>query len=137
MTVEIILSYPPIIDDIVKVFPAVKQTKGVIFSWGDRIYNPDDIIITPSLHAHELVHGQRQTADESAIVKWWQTYLADMEFRLNEEILGHKAELAHQLKTIKDRNQRNMLLHQIAARLSGPVYGNIISLTEAKRRLNP
>lgn len=135
-TPEVVISYPPIIDDIVKVFPSVKQTRGVIFSWGAQVFNPDNIHITNSLLEHEWVHRQRQTENEDSILKWWELYLTDMEFRLNEEILGHKAELKHELWLIKDRNRRNMIMHHIAARLAGPIYGNIISLSEAKRRLS-
>jgi hypothetical protein len=133
---EIIIAYPPIVEEIQAVFPAVGKTSGIIFSWGDKIYNPSNVVITPALAAHELVHGQRQTNDEAAIIKWWRTYLADPEFRVNEELLGHKAELNVLLFRVADRNQRNMLVQQIAMRLSGPIYGNAITLSEARKRLS-
>ena len=132
---NIVIDYPPIIEEIKAVFPAVGTTKGVIFSWGDKIYNPDNVHISEALHAHELVHGTRQTSDEAAIIKWWRTYLADTEFRINEELLGHKAELAVLFKTQPDRNKRIILAQQVARRLSGPIYGNAITLSEARKRL--
>jgi len=132
---DIILSYPPNIEAIRKVFPAVEKTHGVIFSWGDKIYNPDNIPISTALYAHEAVHGSRQTADESAILKWWSTYLDDLDFRVKEEVLGHRAELKVQLQNVADRNKRNMLVQQVALRLSGPIYGNALSLAAARSLL--
>ena len=132
----IVNEYPPLIEEICQAFPSVKTNKGVIFSWGDKIYNPHNVPISEALHAHELVHGQRQTADETAIVKWWHTYLADPEFRVNEELLGHKAELKVLLQNVADRNRRNMIVQQVALRLAGPIYGNAITLSEARKRLS-
>lgn len=133
---NIIIAYPPIIEEITAVFPAVSTNKGVIFSWGDKIYNPHNVPISAALHAHELVHGSRQTVDEAAITKWWRTYLADPEFRVYEELLGHKAELNVMLQNVADRNRRNMIVQQVAMRLSGPIYGNAITLAEARKRLS-
>jgi hypothetical protein len=132
----IIVDYPPIIEEIKAAFPAVNTNKGVIFSWGDKIYNPHNVPISAALHAHELVHGSRQTTDETAIIKWWRTYMVDSEFRVYEELLGHKAELNVLLQTVSDRNKRNLLVQQVAMRLSGPIYGNAITLSEARKRLS-
>lgn len=132
---EIIVAFPPLIEEIKVAFPVVNDNKGVIFSWGDKIYNPHNVPISIALHAHEFVHGSRQTSDEAAIIKWWRTYLVDPEFRMHEELLGHKAELSVLLQNVADRNKRNMLIQQVAMRLSGPIYGNSITLSEARKRL--
>lgn len=132
---EIIVSYPPNIEEIKAVFPAVTSTSGIIFAWGNTIYNPNNVPLSEALCAHEYIHGSRQTSDENAIIKWWRTYLEDPEFRINEEILGHKAELSVELTNILDRNQRNKIVNLIAQRLSGPVYGNVITLKRARELL--
>lgn len=91
--------------------------KGVIFAWGDTIYNPSRVKIPPELIAHETVHGLRQNGDPAG---WWKRYIADPAFRLDEEIPAHQAEYRVSGK-----------LDAIAARLSGPLYGNLISLDKA------
>ena len=59
---KIITSRPPNFIDVVTVFPRAAE-RGVIFAFGDTIYNPSNIVITAALMAHESVHGSRQGDD--------------------------------------------------------------------------
>lgn len=109
--------------------------KRVIFAWGDAIYNPMGVDITPELHAHEGVHWDRQG---SAPETWWKFYIADPQFRLNEELPAHEAEyreFCRNNRTGNRRNRRRLYLHQLAARLSSPLYGGLISYVEARKRI--
>lgn len=103
--------------------------KPVLFAYGAYIFNPKDIDIPPELEVHESVHGERQGND---IAIWWERYIADPAFRLAEEIPAHAAEYVERCKTLESRTQRRWFLNQLAKRLSGPLYGRLISLEKAK-----
>ena len=50
---------PPNFERILEVFPLAAQA-GVIFAFGDVIYNPSGVGIPRALRAHEEAHGLRQ-----------------------------------------------------------------------------
>lgn len=128
---RIVNSYPPNIDDIDAKFNI--KGKPIIFTYGDIIYNPLGVVISPSLHAHETVHSVRQTTDLKSILKWWDQYLVDDEFRLNEELLAHRAEYKQFCSENKDRNRQSIFLNTIATRLASPMYGNMLTSTKARK----
>ena len=104
--------------------------EGVIFTYGDRIYNPSGVEISKPLLIHESTHSQRQGDDPD---NWWVNYIEFAEFRLVEELLAHRAE--YEAFKQYGRNQRRTALQQIANRLSSPLYGNMMSFKEAKKVL--
>lgn len=112
--------YPPNFAKIRQVFNT--RNRGVIFTYGNCIYNPEKIRIPPQLWVHEQVHRDQQKDDPES---WWDKYLGDKLFRLAEEIQAHKAEYGV-LNTRK-------ALDEIASRLSSPLYGSLVSWQEAKR----
>lgn len=128
---RIVNSYPPNIDDIDAKFNI--KGKPIIFTYGDIIYNPLGVVVSPSLHAHETVHSVRQTTDLKSILKWWDQYLVDDEFRLNEELLAHRAEYKQFCSENKDRNRQSIFLNTIATRLASPMYGNMLTSTKARK----
>ncbi len=105
--------------------------KKVISACGDVIYNPNGATVSPSLMAHEKVHGQRQGSD---IAGWWRRYIDDPAFRLAEEIPAHQAEYWH-IAREGNRPQRRKALKIVASKLAAPLYGRMISLREAKREI--
>lgn len=107
----------------------------VIFTWGDTIYDPMSVGVTPELKAHEGVHFSRQTNDPEKIRAWWQQYLVDPAFRLDEELPAHRAEYKTFRALHRDPNARIRALYHIAAKLSGPLYGNLISDSKARQYL--
>lgn len=145
MKQEIIIDKPPIFDQIVAVFPEAAQP-GILFSWGDKVYNPSGFPIPPQLVAHEAAHGDQQSlfsvdgdtefAQEESIRLWWKKYLADPAFRLDEEIIGHRAEYKSYCGLVKDREQRARYLHRMALRLAGPLYKGGITYMEARRAIS-
>jgi len=129
---EVSFKLPPLYADILKAFPGAAYAKP-IFSWGSTIYNPHRIKIDAGLMAHEGVHGARQANNPEA---WWRRYIADAPFRLEEEFLAHLAEYRWRIgEPGLNRHSRRALLVQIAARLSSPLYGSMISLRNAKKAL--
>lgn len=119
---KIEIAQPPMMAEIQAVFPEATKP-GVIFAWGDTIYNPSGGEIPPPLLAHEAMHGCRQTWRDGAtesIENWWRKYLIDPEFRYNEELKAHVAELKAQWP--RDRNKRAQLFMSTAKRLTAPLY---------------
>lgn len=127
---QVIRSLPPHYAKVIAAFPHVSRTRGIMFAWGDVVYALDGVVVTPSLMAHEEVHGQRQRA--GGVEAWWDRYLADAQFRYDEELLAHIAEYAH-LAQRNDRNKRRLYLDAVAAKLAGPLYGYMTTKERAKR----
>jgi len=124
----VIRDYPPIYDEILAAFPNI--TDDVVFSWGNKIYAPGFASeIPPEIHWHEGVHGYRQGND---IVGWWHRYIDDVEFRLAEEIPAHQKEFQY-IYEHENRAMRRRMLNMIASKLSSPLYGKMITPTQAKK----
>lgn len=131
---RIVKAFPPnyrAINDAFKV-----RGRDVMFAYGDAIYNPMGTPISLALQAHEAVHGKRQAGDPAT---WWERYIADPKFRLDEEIPAHQAEYRWHAQdagaSLPVKGFRSMLDYQhlqIALRLSGSLYGRLISLSDAK-----
>lgn len=100
---KIINNNPPNIDKIKKAFPIVK---GTIFCYGDSIYNPDGMIISEDLIIHEGIH-QKQQGDK--IEEWWDKYISDKEFRLEQELEAYRNQYNYALEKYP-RNKRKFLL---------------------------
>lgn len=141
---KILIERPPVYDACVAAFPGA-DVAHAIFSWGDRIYNPSDVPLTPALLAHEHVHCVRQQQYcgigpghtvplELGVELWWQRYLSDAEFRLDEEALAHAAEYAS-LARGANRHGRRAALTMLAKRLASPLYGKLLSIDAAKARI--
>lgn len=122
---KIVIARPPLWDEINAKFRVEGQP--VIFSWGDTIYNPQNIQVTPALQAHEFVHGLRQIGNAK---EWWQRYLDDVKFRLDEEIRAHLGEYEWYLR-YSNRKTRRTAHAAIAQRLAGDLYGRLISKKQA------
>lgn len=146
---RVVVDRPPLFDEIVAAFP-IAAKPGVIFAWRDKIFNPSGRSIAPELMVHEAVHGERQMGEVQldgkwpgatpGIEGWWRRYIADPAFRLAEEIPAHLAEfqaLCAQQRACwhSERNMRRALATHVARKLSGPLYGHLISASDAKALL--
>jgi hypothetical protein len=133
------LEYPPMIKEIDAAFHVIG--KPIIYAWGDTIYNPMKVPMYPQYFGHEAVHGMRQMefniegSNLNSIENWWRRYIADPEFRLNEEIPAHMVEYAVFRDRHKDRNQRSGYMHKVARKLASPLYGSLITYKDAKALL--
>lgn len=116
----ILVARPPNFEQIRAVFPDADKP-GVIFAYGDAIYNPSGGAIPAALLAHEGIHLIRQRNGETTD-SWWAKYLTDAEFRYREELEAHIAEFDSQALTMRDRNARAKLLDSTARRLIAPLY---------------
>lgn len=105
---------------------------GVIFTWGDTIYNPSGITVSNELKAHEGVHFSRQTNHTPAIEGWWRRYIADVEFRLAEELPAHRAEYQAFRNRVRCFRSRISFVTALSARLASPLYGSLITPAKAR-----
>lgn len=113
------IEWPPNIEQIAAVFPDADKS-GVLFAYGEDIYNPSGVLIPQPLLVHEYRHCARQF--QIGAMYWWDQYIADPEFRYTEELLAHVEEYKAQLKVLKDRNARAKLSMRTASRLIAPLY---------------
>lgn len=133
MKLEIVYAPPPqeIYEACDKRFK-IRGRRGVMYCVGAKLFNPDHVFVDPLLMAHEQVHCDRQLASGD-IVSWWLQYLDDKEFRFDEELLAHREEWRLIKETVPSRQQRRKSLAFITGRLSGSLYGNLVTREQAKR----
>ncbi len=125
-----VIGRPPNFEAIAAVIPAARRPN-VYFTYGETVFMASTgMTLTPSLEAHEKMHCIRQQGDPET---WWRRWLAEPEYRLAEELAGHQAEWMTIKMLGKSRNDRRFHLRQIAERLSGALYGNLVSFEDAKR----
>lgn len=129
---RIVKAYPPNYKQIVAALGQKSIT--TIYCYGDTIYSPSGVGLSQALIAHEQVHSDQQARYTGGVSQWWTDYLAHPAFRLAQEIPAHKAEYYELLK-IGNRHERRAALKQLATRLSGPLYGSLISRQEAENEL--
>ena len=122
---KIVKDYPPNYDIIAKTF---NLHKGIIFTYGDKIYNPDNGNIDKPLLEHEKTHTKQQGND---IDGWWDKYLTSQEFRLSQELEAYQRQYRVAKNFYKNRNDVFNLLKKTAMDLSSDMYGNIIGFSEA------
>jgi hypothetical protein len=125
----IIPEKPPNFEQIAAVFPIIREQKGILYCWEDRIYNPDKVPVPVEIEAHEAAHSVQQYNTGGA-QSWWDAYLASQEFRFTMELQAHQIEYL-KTKYIRDREKRAKKLVYMARRLSSPLYGNMVSYQEA------
>ncbi len=121
----IVKGYPPNIKEIREVFNL--NGRNPVFTYGDRIYNPNGWEMPKHLIVHEKTHIKQQS-NYSNSDEWWKKYLSDPQFRLDQEIEAYRNQFKF-YKTIDKGWMR--FLKRIAFDLSDKMYGNIISYQEA------
>lgn len=126
--IEVVDARPPNFEDIVAVFPQASDP-GVIFAYDGRIYAPGAKRVSPEIQEHESVHIARQAG---AAKTWWDRYLADATFRLEEELEAHRVEYCGYCRRHSNRVKQGTALLHIATKLSSPLYGSLVSVAEAK-----
>lgn len=134
MSLRIIHQRPPNFEQIAAAFPHVLTAKGVMFCYGTALYLPDGGSPSPSLMEHERVHSERQLL-RPTIDHWWADYIADEKYRFDEELAAHREEWRYVHDHEVSKYNRKQHLRAIARRLSGPLYGHMVTMDEAKRMI--
>lgn len=122
---KIVHTPPPNYEEVKKHFPTADFDKGTLFTYGDTCYCKS---ITPDLVVHEETHTRQQANPE----EWWSRYFVDVEFRLEQELEAYRNQWRFIKKNVKDRNQQERYLSSFAKDLSSPLYGSIVTYSEAR-----
>lgn len=123
---------PPIWDKIVERFPGLQWETGFAIAYGDTIYATYKL--RPDVAVHESVHIEQQAhMDKDA---WWDKYLYDVNFRAMMEEPAYRAQAKFIRESVPDKNQRHKLIHLIAQDLSGAMYGNMMTYSDALKLLS-
>ncbi len=121
---KVVFEQPPNISQIRKY---LTPHKDVVFTYGDTIYAPNGVPIPDHLLAHEEVHAFQQANPD----EWWEKYLTDVNFRLEQETEAYQMQYRAFCKHHKDKNARFRFLHSVTTDLSSKIYGSIISYNAA------
>lgn len=104
----------------------------VVFTYGDTLYNvPKGYKLPDHLIVHESVHV-RQQVDPA---EWWNRYITEPEFRVEQEIEAYGAQYRYFEEHFADRNARATFLFGLAKDLASPAYGSVIGFTRAQSRI--
>lgn len=126
---RVVKAAPPNFQKIVATLPEAAG-HGVIFAYGDTIFNPSGVPLTHALVKHEEVHEQQQKAHPGGVEGWWDDYLADPVFRLQQEVPAHIVEYLTATAG-GSRNMRRIMRNKIAQRLASALYGKRMHIVEA------
>ena len=127
---KVVNAKPPNYDEIVAVFPNALK-RGVIFTYGDTIYVPSGVGVSPQLQRHEEVHSAQQKT--LGVENWWGGYLKYSGFRYEQELAAHIAE--YEAWQGYGRVQRRVALKQISGRLASKLYGSMVTKAQAKEAI--
>lgn len=122
---------PPNYEQLAKFFD-IENRKNVVFTYGDTVYAPGVDDISDDLKIHEATH-QIQQGDNPK--EWWDKYIADPEFRLDQELEAYKNQFKWFKKRKPPKKVRTDFLDHIASDLSSSLYGNIIDYKTARNIL--
>lgn len=125
----IVKDYPPNIDRIKEKFPL---HRGVVFTYGGILYNPDDGIIDDPLDIHERTHKLQQGGDPAG---WWEKYLSDDFFRFDQELVAYANQYRRFCELNVDKNKRAKFLYRIASDLASDLYGKLCTQQEAMKKI--
>lgn len=129
---DIEIAYPPNIADIDKRFPGVKAActrTGIFFAYGTTIFNPSGRPIALELIAHEVTHSLQQR--DIGVQTWWDRYLAENSFRLEQELEAHIIEYEQYAKDHTARMERRRYMALVSEKLSAPLYGSMVKKRNA------
>ena len=121
---EIVFDFPPNIEELRKHFD-LKES--IVFTYGNKLYNPGHGNIDEHLMKHEQTHSRQQVEDPAG---WWEKYIADPKFRVSQELEAYRNQY-RSFAVGKDRNKTFLFLHRIAKDLSSGIYGSVLSYQEA------
>lgn len=123
---KILQSYPPNIDQIKEHF---NPSPTAVFTYAPNIYSPSTIDLPIHLQVHEQMHLSQQGDNPQ---DWWDNYIKDPQFRLDQEVEAYRAQYKKLSNNMKNLTKLERELAFLIIDLSGPMYGYMVSLKEAK-----
>jgi hypothetical protein len=123
---RLVLEKPAIYETLQKQFGIVWES-GVVITYGDTCYCVHNI--SQDVMAHEEVHMHRQLA--MGVEKWWDRYLKDPEFRVQEELEAYRKQYIFIKKNSRDRRVIFNESMRLARDLSSSMYGGVCTFQQA------
>ncbi len=118
-----------------QIYPRLKKqfgvnwSDGLIITYYPNIYWIGGNALPPEKVVHESTHLRQQA--KYGVEKWWDEYLANPVFRLEQEKEAYINEVNYIRRTVLNRQERFKLIDEIARCLSGSMYGNLVTYHEA------
>lgn len=131
-TIEIVHGLPPIWAKAHKAFEI--DDRSTVYAYGRKIFNPSGIHIPEHVIEHEVTHMRQQEA-MGGPEKWWDMYLQDPSFRVNQEIEAYRAQYLFYCTFNRDRNAQARFLNQLAGYMASNMYGAPMSKMEAMKAI--
>ena len=135
MSLTISNQYPPIWEEANKIFKIEELGVYPVFTYGNVLYNPFCVILTPDLLRHEETHMEQQEGHPDVAAMWWKRYLQDEYFRIDVETEAYGEQYIFFCRIMKDWNRRTKALWWMGGQLSGPLYGSCLEPSEARYRI--
>lgn len=129
---RVVFQRPPIYDKVVEAVGPLPDV--VVFSYGDIIYSPGGWTPTLDVFCHEGVH-QLQQERMGGPEPWWERYLEDIPWRVEQEIEAYRAQVAFFRVVAQDRNAVARFQRELASALCGPMYGRVVDFPTAYKRI--
>lgn len=130
---KVIKAFPP---NYAEIDAALRPAKTFIFTYGDTVYFPMQgengcmKELRQDLVVHEAIHYAQQSRFLMNPAKWWKRYLADPEWRFEQELEAYRKQWAF-ISENCNRKDRKALLDDMAKILSSRSYGNVCTYREA------
>lgn len=100
---------PPVHEKALKKFGnAANFDKGIVYTYGDTVYVKSGKL-RDDVEAHETVHVVQQTNYQGGAEAWWDRYMSDPDFCLDQELEAYRAQYKFVLKKYPKREHFEML----------------------------
>ncbi len=116
---------------VIKLFNRNYKPAGTTFTFGDKIYAEGDP--GPSTRAHEEVHCRQMRYSKLIGVVHFVRFHFSKSFRFRMELEAFRAQ--YQFLVDLAPGSKNRTAHILARELSGPLYGRLCTLEEARRAI--
>ena len=123
---QVVNNWPP---NIAKIKTFAEIFPGVVFTYGNIIYNPFNVEIQSDLMVHEQVHMNQQGEFPE---EWWNRYCRDIDFRLRQEVEAYGEQYLFIKKHVGTKRMKSVLF-KMADALSSALYGKIIDFQKAEQ----
>ena len=127
----VVKGFPPNYAAICAAIDGVASNKHAVFTYGETVYTIDGQKLPGHLIAHEAAHIHQQKQHDGGPAGWWDQYLDDSDFRLDEELQAYRVQYRVLLNE-NDRKTRRTWLDHMARTLAGSLYGRLITKQEAR-----
>ena len=107
--------------------------ENVAVTYGDTVHSKYQLL--PDVGPHEAVHVRQQLAYPGGPEAWWDRYMNDIPFRLDQEMQAYRVQYQWIQKNVKDRERRARRVHEILLDLSGEMYGRMLTYSEASAEI--